>query len=254
MEMERKEIQGRLANIYEQIAGSNDYQRNKRSLRLIQICVITVSALATGFVNAFAHKERVGWLGAALLALLICGFVEKFYFTLRHGLTTVYKAGKQRFWAQLCYRTIKATMILNSAVLCAWIVGASLPVALQHWFNWSIAVHFALALVGVSLVRDSDAVVANRMLELKAATARQDLVTLRKAAAIGNSIVLLSAKIRGLVDALGLAWQLLWNKSGFAGDYLKQIDRIADEQFAFVDKDVFVPLPELLPEHTGPKV
>lgn len=252
--MDGKKIQGRIANIYEQIAGSDDYQRNERSLRLIQICVITVSAIATGFVNAFAHKERLGWLGAALLALLICGFVEKFYFTLRHGLTTVYKAGKQRFWAQLCYRTIKATMILNAAVLCAWIAGASLPFALQQWFNWSIAVHFALALVGVSSVRDSDAVVENRMLELKAATARQDIVTLRKAAAIGNPIVLLSAKIRGLVDALGLAWNLLWNKSGFAADYLKQIDRIANEQFAFVDKDVFDQLPELLPESTGPKV
>jgi hypothetical protein len=81
---------------------------------------VTLSAVATGYVNAFAHQKRLGWIGASILALLIMGFVEKFYFTLRHGLTTTYKSGRQRLVATLCYRTIQATMILNAAVLCAW--------------------------------------------------------------------------------------------------------------------------------------
>jgi hypothetical protein len=82
--------------------------------------VTLVSAIATGFVNAFAHRERLGWVGATLLAALIMGFVEKFYFTLRHGLVTIYNSRKQRFAAKLCYRVIQATMILNATILCAW--------------------------------------------------------------------------------------------------------------------------------------
>ncbi len=222
-------------NVYEGIGSSDDYKRNDANLRLIQTCVVTVSALATGFVNSFAHKDRLGWLGAAVLAILIMGFVEKFFFTLRHGLTSTYKAGKQRTYAQLCYRTIQATMILNAAVLCAWIVNTPLPPQLGWWYRWSIAVHFALALVGVTLVRDADAVIENRMLELKAQTARQDIITTRKAAAIGNALVLASAKIRGLFDAVGLAWGLLGKKSNFTKDTLAQLDAIAREQFAHID-------------------
>jgi hypothetical protein len=79
-----------------------------------------MSAAATGFVNAFVHRERLGWIGATLLAALIMGFVEKFYFTLRHGLVTIYKSRKQRFAAKLCYRVIQTTMILNATILCAW--------------------------------------------------------------------------------------------------------------------------------------
>jgi hypothetical protein len=46
-------------------------------------------------------------VGASLLAILITGFVEKFYFALRHGLTTIYKSRKQRFFASLCCRVIR---------------------------------------------------------------------------------------------------------------------------------------------------
>ena len=81
-----------------------------------------ISACATGFVNAFAHRERLGWVGASLLAILIMGFVEKFYFALRHGLTTIYKSRKQRFVASLCCRVIQITMILNAGILCAWCI------------------------------------------------------------------------------------------------------------------------------------
>ncbi len=59
-------------------------------------------------------------MGAGLLAILITGFVEKFYFALRHGLTTIYKSRKQRFVAGLCCKVIQITMILNAGILCAW--------------------------------------------------------------------------------------------------------------------------------------
>jgi hypothetical protein len=193
-------IRSRIENIYDKIASDDDYQRNESKLRLIQICVITASAVATGCVNAFAHRERIGWVGAGALAILITGFVEVFYFTLRHGLSTTYKSGMQRLAATLCYRTIQATMILNAAVLCAWVTGVAMPPILASWNRWSIVVHFTLALVGVAAVRDSNPVVAHKILELKAETAKQDFITLRKAAMLGNPLALFAAKLRGLLD------------------------------------------------------
>ncbi|MGH9853617.1 MAG: hypothetical protein ACREBD_27575 [Blastocatellia bacterium] len=207
-------IRDRVENAYERIAGSDDYHRNDNNLRLIQICVVTVSAFATGYVNAFAHQKRLGWIGAGILALLIMGFVEKFYFTLRHGLTTTYKSGRQRFVATLCYRTIQATMILNAAVLCAWVAGVAMPGFLTLWNHWSITVHFALALLGVSAVRDADAVVENRMRELKAEAAPLDILTIRKAAAAGNPLVFLAARLRGMLDGVALASKLLRDEPG----------------------------------------
>jgi len=207
-------IGSRIENIYERIAGNDDYQRNDRSLTLIQFCVITVSAVGTGCVNAFAHKDRIGWIGAGLLAVLIIGFVEKFYFTLRHGLQTTYKSGAQRLAAKLCYRVIQITITLNAAVLCVWIAGETMPPLLEKWNRWSIVIHFTLALLGVTAVRDSDAVATHRRLELKAETTRQDLVTLRKATMLGNPLVLFAAKLRGFLDGVRLARELLGDKPG----------------------------------------
>ena len=34
-------IRSRIENIYDRIAGDDDYQRNENKLRLIQVCVIT---------------------------------------------------------------------------------------------------------------------------------------------------------------------------------------------------------------------
>ncbi len=205
-------IRSRIENIYDRLAGGDDYQRNENKLRVIQICVITVSAAATGYVNAFAHKERIGWIGAGVLAILIMGFVEVFYFTLRHGLSTTYKSGMQRLAARLSYRTIQLTMILNAAVLCSWITGVPMPPFLASWNRLSIIVHFAMALLGVAAVRDSNPVVTHRILELKAETARQDLITIRKATMIGNPLVLFAAKLRGFLDGVRLARDLLGGK------------------------------------------
>src|SRR5262245_55688240 len=171
----------RIESIYDLIAGNDDYQRNHNNLKLIQFCVITLSAAATGYVNAFAHKEKLGWIGATLLAVLITGFVEKFYFTLRHGLVTIYRSRKQRFFATVICFVIQATMILNATILCAWVVDIPLPGYLQTWNRYSIALHFALSLLGVSAVIDHDAVAESRIRELKAEAAREDIVAIRRA-------------------------------------------------------------------------
>jgi hypothetical protein len=159
-------------------------------------------------------------------------FVERFYFVLRHGLTTTYQAGKQRFYALLCYRAIQITMILNGAILTAYIVGLAVPAWLELWNHWSIAFHFGLALIGVQAVRDSDAVVENQMLELKAATAAQDIITAQRTSAVGNPIVLIFARVRGFFDAVGLALRLLFRRGSFAKEYLSQIDAIAPAAIA----------------------
>jgi hypothetical protein len=214
----------RIESVYDWIAGNDDYQRNDHNLRQIQFCVITVSAVATGFVNAFPHKERLGWVGATLLAALIMGFVEKFYFTLRHGLVTIYKSRKQRFAAKLCYRVIQATMILNATILCAWVASIALPEFLQFWNRWSIAVHFAMALVGVSAVRDYDAVAESRIRELKADAAREDIVKIRRAAVGDSPFLLLAAKLRGWLDGVSLAFKLLRDKPDFSTGDVKSDD------------------------------
>jgi hypothetical protein len=222
-------------NAYEKLAATSDYQRNAHSLKVIQVCIVTVSAAATGVVNSFAHVARLGWPLAIILAVAVTAFVEGFYFTLRHGLVSVYKSGRQRLYASLCYRLIQATMVLNAALLCAYIVGFEVPPQLELWNHWSIVCHFSLALLGVGLVRDADAVVANRMLELKAETSRQDLITARKAAAIGSPLVLAFAWLRGFFDSVSIAFRLLFRSGGFPRSYLEQVDVIARSQFSHLD-------------------
>lgn len=165
-------------------------------------------------------------MGAGVLAILITGFVEVFYFTLRHGLASTYKSGMQRLAATLCYRTIQITMSLNAAVLCAWVTGVAMPPMLASWNRWSIVVHFILALFGVAAVRDSNPVVAHKILELKAETAKQDLITLRKAAMLGNPLVLFAAKLRGLIDGARLARELLGGKVDLPAGYVGQTDEL----------------------------
>jgi hypothetical protein len=228
-------VRDRVGNAYEKLAGSDDYQKNSNSLRIIQIAVVSLSAIATGYTNAIIHENRLGFWGAHGLAILVAFFVERFYFVLRHGLTTTYQSGKQRLYAMACYRIIQATMILNCAILTMWIAELPVPPWLEFWNHWSLCVHFGLALLGVQSVRDSDAAIENRMLELKAECARQDLVTLRKAAAIGSPLALAAAKLRGLFDAIALSCRLLFSKGGFSKKYIDQINQVAAEQFGHLD-------------------
>jgi hypothetical protein len=222
---------GAADNAYEKLSRTNDYQRNARNLKVIQFCVVTLSAAATGIVNSLAHVERLGLPIAIALALAVTGFVEGYYFVLRHGLTTVYKSGRQRMWATLCYRAIQGTMILNAALLSCYIVGFEIPPWLNLWNHYSILAHFTIALIGVSLVRDSDSVVAHRMLELKAETAHADVVTARRAAAVGSPLVLMFAWIRGVLDSVSIAFRLLFRSGGFPKSYIEEVERMAREQF-----------------------
>src|SRR5262249_15528549 len=96
-------------------------------------------------------------------------------------------------------------------------------------------------------VRDSDAVVENRMLELKAATGRQDIITLRKSAAIGSPVTLMSAWIRGQLDALALSFRVLFGRGGSSSkQYMEQINQIERDQFGHLDA-----LPEARPAQIG---
>ena len=217
-------IRSRMTNLYRRIAGGDDdYERNDRSLGQIQLCVITLSAVATGAVNAFSHYQRIGWIGASVLALLITGFVERFYFSLRHGLMTVYKSRRQRFAARLCYKTLQISMGLNAMVLCAWVGGIDLPWFLKTWVHWALAIHFALALIGVSAVRDNDSLAASRIREMQADSAEHDLLTIRRAAAGNHPLLLLAARIRGWLDGVELAYRLLRDRPRLPADYGKEM-------------------------------
>lgn len=226
---------GAADNAYEKLSRTNDYQRNARNLKVIQFCVVTLSACATGIVNSLAHIERLGQPIAIALAIAVTGFVEGYYFVLRHGLTTVYKSGRQRMWASICYRAIQATMVLNAALLSCYVVGFEIPWQLEWWNHYSILAHFTIALIGVSLVRDSDSVVAHRMLVLKAETSREDLITARRAAAMGSPLVLMFAWIRGFLDSISIAVRLLFRSGGFPKSYVEQVETIAKTQFAELD-------------------
>jgi hypothetical protein len=221
-------IGSRIASIYDHLAGGDDdHLRNDRSLQLIQFFVITVSACATGAVNAFAHRGRLGWVGASLLAVAITCFVEKFYFTLRHGLARVYRSRKQRFLAKFFYHALKLTMILNAAILCAWVVDMPLPEFLAIWYRYSIVLHFVIALLGVAAVRDHDASAENRIREMQAEAAEHDLITIRRAAATNHLFLFYAAKFRGWLDGVGLAIQLIRdnrNKPEFSARYIPEMN------------------------------
>jgi hypothetical protein len=65
---------------------------------------------------------------------------------------------------------------------------------------------------------------------MKAATARQDLVTARKATAIGPPLALIAANVRGFFDAIALTFRLLFSGGGFSKTFIEQINQVAAEQ------------------------
>jgi hypothetical protein len=228
-------VRAGVANAYARLAGSDDYIKNSRYLSAIQVCVVTVSCAATGAVNSLAHVSRLGLPLAIALAVVVTGFVEGFYFVLHHGLTTTYKSGKQRFYATVCYRLIQATMVLNIALLCCYVVGFGVPPWLNLWNHYSILCHAALAIIGVAAVRDNDTVVAHRMLALRAETAEQDLIVGRRAAALGSPYAFVATAIKGHFENLGLAFRILFTRSGFSKRFVEQMRQIEAEQFNYLD-------------------
>lgn len=225
----------RIGNAYQRFAQTDVYQKNRRSLTNIQLGVVVLSAVSTGITNALAHCKRIGDVAAVALAFLVVAFVERFYVVLQNGLASVYKSGKQRFYASAAYRVIQATMILNGATLVAWIVGLSLPPWLALWNHWSICVHFGLALIALPAILDADAVVQNRLLELKAETARQDIVTARKASAIGSPLALFAANLRGFFDTVALSARLLFSGGSYSKKFVQELAQVEAEEYGHLN-------------------
>ena len=125
-----------------------------------------------------------------------------------------------------------------------------MPPILASWNRWSIALHFTLALLGVAAVRDSNPVVAHKILELKAETAKQDLITLRKAAMLGNPLALFAAKLRGLLDGAKLARELLGGKVDIPADYTTRIDEITRGRLDQINVWSGLYLPGAFPENS----
>jgi hypothetical protein len=104
-----------------------------------------------------------------------------------------------------------------------WVVGAALPDFLRLYNQWTIAIHFSLALIGVSAVRDADAVVEDRIRKLKAEAVQEDILTTRRAAINDNPLVLAAARLRGFLDGVSLAVNLLRDKPALSAGDVKQI-------------------------------
>ncbi len=229
-------MRGKAANAYDTLASSDSYRRVSGRLKLIDLCAATLAAISTAYANGYSHTARIGMAGATVLALLAFAIVEFSTFTLEDGLRETFKGGTQRLLANLTYWAIRATMVANGALLSCFIAGVTPPAQLRFWSHWSFAFHLAVGLVLIPLIRNADPVTAHRMLELKAETAHADLVTTRKSAAIGNPVVLASARVRGFFDALALAWSLLWQKNGFAAKYAAEVDKLRFQQFGWADE------------------
>ena len=74
-------------------------------------------------------------------------------------------------------------------------------------------------------MRDSDAVVEDRIRKLKAEAVQEDILTTRKAAINDNPLVLTAARIRGFLDGVSLAVNLLRDKPDFRA---KDVGHILD--------------------------
>lgn len=216
---------------YEQLSQGNDYKRVAAKLKAIDLSAATLAAVATAQTNGFSHRDTIGFYGALLLAVLTFFIVEGCVFTLNDGLHTTFKGGAQRTLATLTIWLIRATMILNGAALCCWIAARPCPVWLTTWTSWAFAFHLGVALIAIPLIRQFDPVVAHRMLELKAETAREDLIVIRRAAAIGGTLASGAARVRGLFDQVGVAWNLLISNQGFGKKFVAEMNKIAAERY-----------------------
>jgi len=72
-------------------------------------------------------------------------------------------------------------------------------------------------------VRDADAVVEDRIRKLKAEAVQEDILTTRRAAINDNPLVLAAARLRGFLDGVSLAVNLLRDKPALPAGDVKQI-------------------------------
>lgn len=249
-------MKNKFQSAYANLANSENYKSVDGCLKLITWTVATVSAIATAYVNGFSHETRLTFLAGAktygvllaiALGLATFAIVEGSLYTLEQGLRTTFKGGTQRALANLGKYTIKLTMVANAAYLVCVIGDVAPPGNLLIWNRWAFVVHFAIGLILIPAIRDSDPVVAARMLELRAATAQEDQIVSRLASALASPFALAGVWLRGQLDGMGLGWKLFRNKSGFSPrTYTENLNRLHTARFGHIEGQ------KVLPASTGP--
>jgi hypothetical protein len=173
------------------------------------------------------HEELIGRKAAIGLAVLIFCIAEGTLLISNHGLLNVYTNNRQRMWAALAYWLIKVAMWLNIAILCCYLGRIPLPYWLAFWNKWSVALHAAIGLILLDLIRNNDSVKQFKMAELRAATAEQDAMTARVLKSYSSGIIWASA-LRGVLDGLSGAWKILRISSGFPTKIAERIQNVID--------------------------
>lgn len=221
---------------YDKLANDQRYITVDFHLKVITWTVAIFSGISTAYTNGVSHAAKLGLWCAVLLGVGTLFIVEYSLYTLEAGLRSTFKGGTQRALATFGKWTIKATMIANAAYLCCVIADLSIPEALSVWNRWSFAVHFAIGLVLIPLIRDADPVVANRMLQLRAETAQEDQIVSRLASALASPFALFGARLRGHCDGLWLGLRLLFNRAGFSSkSYVTNLNALHRERFGYVE-------------------
>jgi hypothetical protein len=229
-------MQNPFRNAYERLSQTPEYKKVDWRLKWIGWSVAIISGASTAYANGYSHAPVIGHLWAIVLGVLTLAIVEGALFTLEAGLRSTFKGGTQRTLAWVGKWTIKLTMIGNAAYLCCVIGGVLPPPWLHSWNRWSFAVHFAIGLILVPMIRDSDPVVLHRMLELRSETAQEDQIIARMAAALASPFTMFAARMRGFLDGLTLGFRLLRNKEGFSPDkYIQNSNQIAAGRYKFVE-------------------
>jgi hypothetical protein len=223
-------------NAYDKLAASPEYKKIDWRLKIISWSIALISGVSTAYANGVSHAGTIGTAYAWLLGALTLAIVEGSLFTLEAGLRSTFKGGTQRTLAWLGKWAIKATMIGNAAYLACMVGGVQAPPDLVFWNRWSFAVHFAIGLVLIPMIRDADPVILHRMLELRSETAQEDQIIARMAAALASPFSMIGARLRGSLDGLSLGWLLAWNKEGFKPEaYVKNLNAKTAARFDFVE-------------------
>jgi hypothetical protein len=198
--------------------------------------VATISAISTAYANGFSHRSHLGLWWSIILAALTLLIVEFSLYTLEEGLRSTFKGGTQRALAWFGKWAIKLTMIGNACYLCCMIAGLTPPPELLFWNRWSFAVHFAIGLVLIPMIRDADPVIAARMLQLRAETAQEDQILSRLAFALASPFALFGARLRGLFDGISLAFRLALNRQGFSPkNYVTNLNSLHRAKFGHIE-------------------
>jgi hypothetical protein len=223
----RQQWNQQLNDAYQKLAKTSAHVWNSRALAIASIALTTLSAIATAYVNSMVHKEVIGLYPAIGLAVLIFFIAEGTLLISNHGLLNVYTHNRQRFWATVAYWAIKIALWLNIAVLCCYLGQLPLPDWLAFWNKWSIALHAAIGLILIDLIRNNDSVKQDKIAQLRAATAEQDALTARLLNSYTSGMLWASA-LRGKIDGWRSAWKILRISSKFPEQISERIQNVID--------------------------